>query len=504
MSLQTSATGTESEKRPARVAGRNPTGKSRLIFQLNTVLRISALLAVARLPFLLPLLPITAPAGESYLDNGIIKIGVDSTQGGSITWLSLSGTTNNIVNRHDLGREIQQSYYAGPQPYNPSNNANPGWPNWPWNPIQSGDSYGNSSVVLEQTSDGQTLHVQCRPMQWALNNVPGQCTLESWITLSNHVAVVRNRLVNSRTDTARQFPAMDQELPAVYTVGTLWQLVSYAGNAPFTGDALTNFPVTPPPWRHWNATESWAALVNSNHWGLGVYNPGSAWFTGGFAGPPGAGGPADDPTGYIAPLQREILDTNIVYNYTYYLILGTVSQIRDWIYAQSWRPGCDFVFNADRCHWSCLSTTDAGWPVTNCLTVSLNSSDPQLWASRTAFYATNVPRVYIRAAYHLARPAGRAFGQVFWESNGTGWWSQARGVTFPILTDGEFHTYAVNLAASTNYTGLITQVRFDPAYAGEAGDWVKVAAITSAPFAGDAVAMPGRSPVPANGGALHR
>ena len=105
MSLQTSATGTESEKRPARVAGRNPTGKSRLIFQLNTVLRISALLAVARLPFLLPLLPITAPAGESYLDNGIIKIGVDSTQGGSITWLSLSGTTNNIVNRHDLGRD---------------------------------------------------------------------------------------------------------------------------------------------------------------------------------------------------------------------------------------------------------------------------------------------------------------------------------------------------------------------------------------------------------------
>lgn len=431
------------------------------------------------------LFAITTPASESYLDNGVIKIGVDSAKGGSITWLSLSGSTNNIVNSYDLGREIQQSYYAGPQPYNPSNNANPLWHNWQWNPLQAGDCYGHASTVLAQTNNGRTLYVKCRPMQWALNNVPSQCTMETWITLNGNVAVVSNRLVNMRTDTAEQFHAMDQELPALYTVGTLWKLVSYAGNAPFTGDALTNLAGVPPPWQNWNGTECWAALVNSNNWGLGVYNPGAAWFTGGFLGTPGAGGPHDNATGYIAPLKFEILDTNIVYTYTYDLILGTVSQIRDWVYAQPWRPDCNYIFNSSRCGWSYEVTTDAGWPITNYLSVSLNSSDPQMQIAHTAFYATNAPVVYIRAAYQIAHPAGRAYGQMFWESNGTGGWSEARSVTFPVTADGQFHTYAVNLAASKNYTGLITKFRFDPAYNGEAGDLVKVAAITSSPLAGN-------------------
>jgi hypothetical protein len=484
--------------------------QSALKSQINIVLfskPARVLLAVALLPFLLP---VGTHASESFLDNGVLKIGVDLAKGGTVTWLSLSGSSNNIVNRYDLGREIQQSYYSGPQPYNPSNTVNPSWANWPWNPIQSGDFYGNPSAVLAQSNDGRTIHVQCRPMQWALKNIPGQCTLETWITLTNNVAVVSNRLVNQRTDTARQFHAMNQELPAVYTVGALWQLVSYAGNAPFTGDAVTNFPTLTslpgamPTWRFWNATESWAALVNSNGWGLGVYNPGSAWFEGGFAGLPGAGGPKDEPTGYIAPVQSEILDTNIVYNYSYCLILGTVSQIRDWVYAQPYRPGCNFVFKSDRAHWSYESTTDAGWPINNYLSVSLNSSDPQMWAPRTAFYATNVPTVYIRAAYQIAHPAGRAFGQVFWESNGTGWWSEARSVIFPVQTDGRFHTYAVNLAASTNYTGLITQFRFDPAYTGEAGDLVKVAAISSSPISGNDSVIPELTPAQPKGSLPNR
>ncbi|HEV2328313.1 MAG TPA: hypothetical protein VGY56_05945 [Verrucomicrobiae bacterium] len=443
----------------------------------------AALLLVAAIPFLVP---VTASARESYLDNGVIKIGVDSSIGGSITWLSLAGSSNNIVNSFDLGREIQQSYYAGPKPYDPSNNVNPGWRNWPWNPIQTGDSYGHSSVVLAQADDGRILYVKCRPMQWALNNVPGQCTLESWITLSNNVAVVSNRLVNMRTDTTQHFHGADQELPAVYTVGTLWRLVSYAGYAPFTGGALTQFPVTQLPWRYWNATENWAALVDSNNWGLGVYNPGSAWFAGGFVGTPGVGGPHDSSTGYIAPIKYEILDTNIVHTYTYCLIVGTVRQIRDWVYSQPRRPGFNFVFNSDRCGWTYNFTIDAGWPITNFLTVSLDSSDPQMCASRTAFYATNVPTVYIRAAYQIAQPAGRAFGQVFWETDGTGGWSEARSVTFPVVADGQFHTYAVNLAASKYYKGLITQFRFDPAYNGQAGDFVKVAAISSSPIGGSA------------------
>lgn len=446
-------------------------------------------------------MPLSTFGGESYLDNGILKIGADLGKGGAITYLSPSGTANNIINNYDLGRQIQQSYFTGPQPYDPANNIHPGWPNWPWNPIQTGDVYFNPSTVLEHTNDGQTLYVKCRPKQWALNNVDGECTFESWITLNGKVVTVKNRLVNFRTDTAQQFTAVDQELPAVYTNGDLFRLVSYNGNAPFTGGATTTFPITPPPWLYWRATESWAALLNTSDWGLGVYHPGVVRFVGGFAGTPGSGGTYDDPTGYIAPVLQEVIDSNIEYIYTYHLILGTLTEIRDYVYAQPYRPTSNFVFDTDRKHWRYEQTTDTGWPlVEQRLRVNLNSDDPQMWSPHTAFAAGEVPKLYIRAAFQIANPSGRANGQVFWETDGPSGFPESQSIVFPVLADGQYHTYELDLAANASWSGLITQLRFDPAFNGQPGDYVDVKAISSNPFAGNETLSPTLSIVPRNGG----
>ena len=422
---------------------------------------------------------------ETYLDNGLVKVGIDLAKGGSITYLSKSGTNDNIINDHDLGRQIQQSYYSGPQPYNPSNNASPNWPNWPWNPIQTGDCYGHPSVVLEDTNTGQMLYVKCRPMQWALNNVPGECTFESWISAEGNVVTVSNRLVNLRTDTTEQFAGRDQELPAVYTIGRLYRLFTYAGDAPFTGGAVTNLPIVPPPWQAWRATESWAALLDVNGWGLGVYHPGAVRFIGGFAGTPGSGGPSDNPTGYISPLHVEILDSNIEYTYSYCLILGTLQEIRDWVYAQAYRPGADYHFCRDRQHWSYRQTTDTGWPLNGRLRVNLDSTDPQMWSPPCAFFATNVPKLYIRAAYQIAHPTGRATGQLFWETWDDSAFSEARSLRFPIVADGQFRTYELSLIASNNYSGLICGLRLDPAASGQAGDYADIAWISASPIGGN-------------------
>ncbi|MCC6822125.1 MAG: hypothetical protein IT579_15450 [Verrucomicrobia subdivision 3 bacterium] len=420
-------------------------------------------------------------AVESYLDNGVVKVGIDLGKGGSITYLSKSGITDNVINNYDLGRQIQQSYYSGPQPYNPSNNANPTWANWPWNPIQTGDSYYHPSLVLAHTNTGQSLYVKCRPMQWALNNVPGECTFESWITLNGNVVTVSNRLVNQRTDTTQQFTGRDQELPAVYTIGRLYRLFSYAGDAPFTGRALTNFPIVPPPWQSWRATESWAALVDTNGWGLGVYHPGAVRFLGGFAGPPGSGGPNNDPTGYISPLHTEILDYNIEYTYSYQLILGTLQAIRAWVYAQPYRPGADFRFCTDRQHWSYLQASDSGWPLNGRVRINLQSSDPTMLSPMCAYEATQVPKLYLRAAHRIATPS-RRIGQLFWETFNDNGFSEARSLRFPIIADQQFRTYELNLAGSNSYSGLITRLRFDPATSGQAGDYADVAWISSSPI----------------------
>ena len=100
----------------------------------------------------------------SYLDNGTIRIGVNLDIGGSITHLSASRAGENLINSHDLGRQVQQSYYAGPHPFG---KAHPAWKGWSWNPIGSGDVYGHPSRVLKHTNDGKALHIETLPMQWA-------------------------------------------------------------------------------------------------------------------------------------------------------------------------------------------------------------------------------------------------------------------------------------------------------------------------------------------------
>lgn len=177
----------------------------------------------------------------SYLDNGTIKVGVDLGRGGSIGYLADVKTGGNVVNVHDLGRWIGQSYYAGPKPFG---TAHPAWKDWPWNPVSAGDAYGNASKLLEKKNDGKTLYVKSIPMQWALKNVPGDCTFETWITLKGRTVQVRNSLTNQRKD-EKQYPALDQELPAVYAIGKLHRLMTYTGDNPFADKPLTEIPKRP-------------------------------------------------------------------------------------------------------------------------------------------------------------------------------------------------------------------------------------------------------------------
>ena len=65
-----------------------------------------------------------------FLDNGLVRVGVDATRGGSIGWLSASGGRN-LVNHADMGREVQLSFYAGPDPYNPDDLCHSAWYPWP-------------------------------------------------------------------------------------------------------------------------------------------------------------------------------------------------------------------------------------------------------------------------------------------------------------------------------------------------------------------------------------
>jgi len=411
-----------------------------------------------------------APRVE-YLDNGTIKIGIDLSIGGSITYLADSKHLENIINSYDWGRQIQQSYYSGPVPFGSPAEA---WKALGWNPVQSGDCYNNCSRVLEFRRESNLLYVKTVPMHWPLNNVPGECIMENWIELDRNTAKVRCRLSNNRSDRT-QYPARSQELPALYTNGTFWRLMTYTGDKPFSNAPLERIPKREVgasfPWRNFLATECWAALVNDSDWGVGIVTPGTHAYLGGFAGKENTGREKDSPCGYIAPLQNEIIDHNIVYDYSYTLVVGTLNEIRGIAYSlrqKDSRP--NYVFSQDRQHWTYANATDSGWPIQNKLRVSLEHPNPQLLSPACAYRAEDVPTLYMRAMTN-----GRLTGsRVYWKCHGDAAFDPARSMAFELTPGKSPHTIGIDLFKAATYKGTITGIRIDLASGSSKDQFVEI------------------------------
>jgi autotransporter-associated beta strand protein len=426
--------------------------------------------------------PAPVAAQLQYLDNGSIRLGVDTSKGGAIVLLQPSGplgSGSNVVNSFDLGRLVQQSYYSGPSSFVPAGaTQHPSWSPWPWNPVQGGDAYGNRSTLISASNSGTQIYVKSRPEQWALQNVAAECTLEEWITLSGSVVTVRNRLTNARADVT-QYAARTQELPAVYTWAKLTQLKAYTGTQPFTSGSISVIPNAAPPWTTFRATEGWAAYVDANDWGLGVFAPNNVAFIGGFAGTPGTGGPTSSNTGYLSPIRQEIIDHDIVYEHTYHLILGSLSSIRSYAVANKPDLRPDYQFRGTRDGWTYANATDAGFPITDRLHVNVNSSDPQMLGPECSFRAADVPKLHVRVAASVAG-AAQTSGRLYWErENGTAPMSAAQSKGFTITADGQFRTYEIDLSGTSTWTGQISRLRFDPVGSGTTGDFVEVQFISA-------------------------
>ena len=267
----------------------------------------------------------------TFLDNGEVRVGMDLVLGGAVTFISSRDHPGNIINSFDLGRQIQMSHFSGPWPFEVGDKKpRPHWAGQGWNPIQTGDDYRNPSRVLAHRNNGRELYIKCIPMQWPLDNAPGDCVFETWTTLEGPVIHMRFRCTNRRKDRSF-YRACPQELPAVYTVSKLCRLVSYTGDQPFTGRPMAqvrNDWRGKWPWTSFVATECWAALVDTNGWGLGVFKDDVGEFHGGISRDEVSDDPKADPTAYLAPIHREHFDHNIVYEYRTDLMVGNLDELR--------------------------------------------------------------------------------------------------------------------------------------------------------------------------------
>lgn len=408
----------------------------------------------------------------SWLENGQVRVGVDLDLGGALTFLASTKDGANVINNFDLGRQVQLSFYSGPVPFEASGQKPAEhWRHLGWNPIQAGDDFKHGSEVLTHENDGRQIHLSCRPLQWPLNHVPGDCIFDSWLELDGSVVKARARLTNARADRS-QYPARLQELPAVYANATLHRVMSYQGARPFTNDAIAAAP-TPQgkhPWSFWTGTEGWAALLDERDHGLGLITPGRVHFTGGFAGKPGPNDTHATSTGYLASQGQELLDHNIVYEFRYELVLGSLDEIR--ARAKYWRPTSppSWSFSRDRQGWHYHNAADTGWPVKEHLHVQLEQDDPQLISPYLCWQASEAPYLVIEAAFHTTQKQS----VLMWQPHGESGFSSAHQTLFPIVADGEFHRHVVHLAALPTYRGAIIRLRLDPVNHAEPGAWMKL------------------------------
>ena len=273
---------------------------------------------------------------ELIADNGTLVAKFDLTRGGAISWISLSGSDRSLVNIADEGRYIQQSYSAGKSLDRKKDGQSPNWSPWPWNPIQVGDAFRNRARILDYRQSKDSLYVKCIPMQWDMNSRYAEAEMEQWTFLKGNVLTIRNRLTCHRTDNIYGDSILcDQELPAVYPISALKNLFMYEGNAPFTSAPLKQLEVINLKSGFWgryeNVPENWMAFVDDNNFGMAVYNPLCTRFLAGMSGVPGKEA-NDGSTSYIAPVKKEMLTKNCVYEYEYYIVVGTLEEMRGLIY----------------------------------------------------------------------------------------------------------------------------------------------------------------------------
>jgi hypothetical protein len=320
-----------------------------------------------------------------YIENDRLKVGFDLSIGGAVVYLEdKKYETGNMINSFDWGRQIQLSYYSGPNPFVGPNGEQPApeWAGLGWNPIQSGDCGGNKSKVLEfKKIDDSTAFVRTRPQLWPHKGVPAECVFECLYRLTANGFELNATIINNRSDKT-QFTGRSQETPALYTNAPWYKLVTYLGDKPFENEPTSVLVDQRDgkgwPWVHYYSPERWSALLDENDRGIGVYQPGATRTSGGFAGGDGNKGASlgakDSPTGYIAPIEQTILDWNARYSYRATFIVGSLDEIRatanelakaDLPKIPSW------TFAKDRQNWIYGGTTDAGFPISDSLKINV-------------------------------------------------------------------------------------------------------------------------------------
>ena len=274
-------------------------------------------------------------SGEIYMQNSKVKVGVLLTMGGGISYYEQLNDNNpnysNLLNRYDVGRLIQQSYYGIDRA--PYVLGLMGTSPWGYNPVQGGDGHNNPSQIVDLEVSNDAIYVKVRPMDWGHDGHITPSYMENWYYLYDNFVKVDNRFVDfsGYTHTVGW-----QELPAFYTGSALNNFYYYNGNSPWTGDSL----VKRSDLIFWGETnnqafnlkstsEFWSAWCDDAGFGVGLYVPNVYTLHAGKFMYDGSPSPDAPSTNYVAPRRNMTLIVGKPLTFSYLIAAGSLNQIRN-------------------------------------------------------------------------------------------------------------------------------------------------------------------------------
>lgn len=274
-----------------------------------------------------------------YIQDSSIRLGVSLQHGGSITNVqnmnlgiveyfnnsydikirqsSRINDTNkktissnpNLVNIHDLGREIQQSYYWNVDTENGYTRGEYNGNMINYNPVQAGDQNCKESRIIDYFVTDSVIWVKTQACDWAKDNSLTKSYMTNTYSIKNGLIYVDNSIIDWYGFSNYSLPSTDyastsqphyaaQELPAIYTSHSLNYFGSKFGDyIVFDNNSGWNTGGTTPIYQtsslkqnsdgtysanadsrsyHYefrNHPENWLGYFNEDKFGLAVYIP---------------------------------------------------------------------------------------------------------------------------------------------------------------------------------------------------------------------------------------
>ena len=445
---------------------------------------------------------VSVPERDYYIQGSRYTLGIDLGWGGAINYVSdnacpISGVTN-MINKHDPGRLVQQSYYGtgaieGVFEWGSFNGSD----TWPYNPVQGGGKGGYPSRIIDFVVEDNCVYVKAQPLDWGKINYITPSYMENWYIIEDDYIKVDNRFVDF---SGWEHPCRGQEIPAFYTISYLDSFVWYDGVDPWTNDDLS--------WRHelnfWGDsqyssecsfrvkvpnTETWCAWVSTeDNYGIGVYVPNADRYSAGRYQYNGSKDASANATNYVAPWKQIQLVSYLPLEYSYLICAGSVEEIRATFTEHkdtfdnaslsensisvrqphfevsleemdfTSENGTDFVLYPN--NTGILFDKDEG-----AVKLVVKGSDPHVSfdysASVTTLYASDFG--YIEIVYMIPTTNSlKSYAcQLFICADNRTSASESDSVRVNLIADGNYHVLRVKLSEKDFWKGTVNQIRFD-------------------------------------------